>query len=400
MRGGAQRLAMVAALAAPVMGQPQRDIIDSLLNVRRAVVLSIDPDGVEIESRGLVERLDLREVVAIVEAKEAWVGFEPTPVRLTSGGSIGARHQRIELTDGQRLPGVVVGGGGDFVRWLVPGGKEVSIPLEQVARLRIGLTERGPVEADPSADVLSLVNGDVLRGFAASVGSSIVLETDTGDATFALSRVSELVLANPPARDSTPLVWLSDATVLAGHRMEWSSGRLGMDLALYGEEGTSDASRIEVPVRHVVAVLMDPSRVVALSALPIETFEPIDGRRWAPPIEWTPAARSLLGAASMRVAGPARVVWRLPQDARRVAFDAEIPGQFRRWGDVEVVLIEHGSEDAREVAREALGADRPSARVSAALSGGTRLELRIEQGRYGPIQDTVLIERGLVLVGE
>jgi hypothetical protein len=117
----------------------------------------------------------------------------------------------------------------------------------------------------------------------------------------------------------------------------------------------------------------------------------------------------VLFAGDIELPGPIEVSWDLPRGATRMACRVALPAAGRAWADVVVrVLVREGGE-AREVASVELSREKPGAVLNVDLGGGVlgaaraagverSLIVRVEAGEMGPIQDTVRLERGVVLL--
>ena len=70
-----------------------------------------------------------------------------------------------------------------------------------------------------------------------------------------------------------------------------------------------------------------------------------------------------------------------------------LPPSARRWGDYEMIVY----DDDRPVFRAHLTAAAPRATVNVELTG-TELNISLEPGANGPIQDELILERAMLLV--
>ncbi len=77
------------------------------------------------------------------------------------------------------------------------------------------------------------------------------------------------------------------------------------------------------------------------------------------------------------------------------AFSGEVrlPVMARQWGDCELVI----RDDEREVFWARLNAQSPAATIGINV-GGSVLTIEIRQGSAGPIQNHVVLHRGMLLV--
>jgi hypothetical protein len=153
----------------------------------------------------------------------------------------------------------------------------------------------------------------------------------------------------------------------------------------------------ELPIEALLALVFDAGRLTGLGEVEPAGTAIAPDRRWSEPVLLGDPSTALLGAPTVEIPGPMSVWWTLPEGATRMSVVAELPASMRRWGDCELV-IEVGEVGAwRQVARERLNAERPEVGVNVPLDG-TMLRITVEEGRYGSIQDRVVLRRGLLLI--
>jgi hypothetical protein len=203
--------------------------------------------------------------------------------------------------------------------------------------------------------------------------------------------------ANPPKPGPGVYAWLHDGTVAAASELSVdSSGRctlVGRFAALDKQpSATMDANNLR-------AVCFDAAALRPLASCPWAVSESRGAsRRWIPPLKVADANAAPLGAADIELPGPMRVEWTLPPGATRLGTIAELPPSARVWGDCEVIVEAVSGSKAAELARAHLSGASPTAEISGALSGATKLRVTIDAGPSGPIQDRVVLRRPLVLV--
>jgi hypothetical protein len=122
-----------------------------------------------------------------------------------------------------------------------------------------------------------------------------------------------------------------------------------------------------------------------------------------------PLARALadapLNAHDVLVPGPMVVEWALPPGVRAASATLELPRDCREWGDctVTVSAVPGGTTGSAPgtpqspLAEVRLNGQSPAADVRVDIpAGAARLRVEVGPGRYGPVQDRVLVRRGVV----
>lgn len=393
----------VLACAAPA-GQDTRLLLDDELREHRAEIIAIEDGQLTMRVGGSVRTTSIDAWLAILPAGDHALSARRIP--LAPAGGAPAMHQLLELTDGQRLFGRLIERDADeALLWEIPGLGQASVALDMVSRIRLVSSER-EIESPAAEDAAILLNGDVLTGFVEGLGHR--LEIDTGSSVLPLgwSLVREVRLANPPSASADPLVYLRDGAVVGVREPVVRTGgglfaRLGGAFEPIGGEEFSMRA-VELAREDVLALSMSPDRLVPIAGLAIASVEATEGRLHAIEPRVGDAGRALLGAPDIEISGPIRVEWILPEGAIRAAGVARLPDSARLWGDYEFVLSEIGERGPeRELLRLRLNGSSSRHAFSAALDGsrrGARLVLTIESGAFGPIQDRLVIERGLILL--
>lgn len=384
-------------------------LIDRQLRVRSIRIAGLDAvELTVIDERGERRQVPLSELVAIVPTPA-------TPAALTGVGTVvgvaepdaDALTRRITAgdagfvltVDGQRLIGQPgsASADSDSITWVHPAFGPVRIELERL--LTLAMPNAGALaltlERDAAEDVLTLINGDRLRGLVASLGDPVVVETETG-ARFEVERasVAGATLANPPEPRAGAVAWLKDGTVIRVAAASSAAGDI-VDLAL--ESGAESAYAIG----DLRALGLDAECLLPLSDLtPEAQVGPIE-RRTVPPVSYlhhpddlAAGANPTLGALDIRFPGPMRVDWRLPRRALRIAATAALAKDAAPWGDCEIVV----SVDGQERFRDHLESGGPVIAINEEILGGQVLTISIEPGAYGPINDRVILHRPLILL--
>lgn len=342
-------------------------------------------------------------------ADPRWIAaFGPTdpdaPPPLLRGGESSAVFV-IELTDGQRLPALILPGSTDdtLTLDLISLG-EVDLPLEAVRRVR-SIDEPATRDHAGLDDLVRLRNGDRLTGFVATLGPSIIIETDLGERTVPLASVAEIVLANEPATSTAPLLWLDSGVIIAARSLAQpnpTSFEITPAEPIGARAGTWRLSRADLQ-----GVLLEPDRWIALAGIEPTARRTLGDRRWLPPLIAGDPASVVLATPDLEIPGPMEVEWSLPPDAERFATRVTLPESARVWGDFEfVVLTRDARGGERELHRVRLHAEHPEAAVVADLRpppgapAPAALLLRVEAGQRGPIDDRAVLIRPIVLLGD
>ena len=387
----------VAAQDVRAQGAERSDLRATLLDedlVSRPVrLLSLDEKRLEFvdehDRRRTLPRSRILALLPVTAPVVAPVAWSSVPLPLPG---------ELRLVDGQRFPGDLVGGAADAERvlWALPGLERVEFQIERVSafvRPRPANSPelvRGPVDQD----VLLLTNGDRLSGFLARMNGVARLEPDDGDPIeVELGRIVGAVLANRARPASGVRVWLDDGTVANVSRLELGAGgRLGLAIEA-GVSGSFEFSSLR-------AVVFDGSRLAALATLAPERWSPTGERRWAPPVRELrpPAARGALAvvpldAPDLLLPGPMSVSYALPSGVRRIAAVVRLDDASPPWGDCEFIV----RLDGREVVRKRLSGEGEPFLMNIELSG-RELTLVVEEGRFGPVKDWVVLERPLLLL--
>jgi hypothetical protein len=398
----------LAASPAWSLAQPERPLgapvtlVDPSLAARPARLISIDERQIEIiDELSRQRKLPRASVLAIiageVSASGDIVSTEPEPPRVWSSTPLPTPGV-LRLADGQRFAGDLAPGApgaAESLAWDYPAMGRFEVKLDGVHSLRRrGADDAALLAAAPAgADVLQLGNGDRAQGFLVSLGSTIRLEPDGGEVIeLPADRVVAARLANPPAPARGMRVWLADGTAARAQRFTLDAdGRVLLALDV-GPTGSFEWSQVR-------AVVFDAARLTALASLTPVSQEPVGARRWAPPvrtIEGQAAAGALpvtpLDAPDIELPGPMSVRFDLPEGTRRFATLARLAPGAAPWGDCELVI----RVDDREVLRRRLVAGEAAANLAIDAEGRT-LTIRVEPGRFGPVNDRVILKRPLLL---
>ncbi len=302
----------------------------------------------------------------------------------------------LRLADGQRFHGQALSGAlvADCVfvwsqsSWL----GRMNVPLDRIASVTLSGSATVPSPGD--ADVLVLANGDRVEGFVTALGDPVSLEISNGDdggqslIDLPLGRVHAVRMVTPQQEPTGHRLWLIDGTVMDVQRV-----MLGDD-GFYRLEGVPFAEDApdRIAIDGVAALLFDPDALVVFSSL-------VPRRVEGPPTRYVvPAPTALddqapLGLSRVEFRGPLTVHYLLPAGATYFAAEALLPQAARAWGDCVLTV----RDDGREVFSGRLNNETPTASIGVRLNGRT-LTIEVAEGSAGPIQDRVILLRGLILV--
>lgn len=396
-----------SALAFPCAGEDEgvpRLLLGEDLQARPVRLVSIDARSVTyLDALGLQRTEGLDQLIGLLPPEPAERGAG-APARI-SPAPAGAAAAWVDLADGQRFTGLPLARPGDdaALEWNSADFGTISLPLEAVRRVVLRPVQ---VSAPPGArDALFLVNGDILEGFVESIGEPTTIERDSASVEVPLERIAEVRLGGARSEPSGVVVWLRSGTIaaLADFRTD-RQGRLFMTPSLLGigPDGgsTTESQGWEVDLDDLQAAAFDASRLTPLASIPPIAQRGDADRRWAEPVRMGDPAGAVLGAADVELPGPMTVVWRLPEGAARLGGIAVLPEDSRTWGDCELVLSVRSGGRTREVFRAELSGTQPLAEFSVELpasEGGLELTATLEAGRYGAVQDRIILKRAVLV---
>lgn len=394
------------ALVAAAEAGPVLTLIGPDLRTRPVILLAFDHGGVRVLDAGVERQLPMTEVLALADAA-AWNA--PTPAR----GSVRPAAERaglglLELVDGQRLVGGPAADGevaaldpSKEICWNAgPLGKLV-VKLDRVSRMRIGAilgSIAAPATTSPPRDRAVLANGDVLEGFVERLGRELWISAAGNTTKVDADRVREVVLTNPAEAPSGARLWLDSGSIIRAERIDSRGEGQGGGVVMYSGTDPARSQQVMLRVDQIRGFLADAGALVPLAALAIAEQIPTD-RPGAALVRLLGRGDAPLGAADVDLPGPMVVEWLLPKGARRFAAEFLLPPAAREWGDCEV-LVEAVDEAGRATrlggGRINSGAPALSVNAEVPRADGARLRVRLEAGAYGPIQDRVVIRRGLI----
>lgn len=324
------------------------------------------------------------------------------PSALSSSEGGGGVPGILRLTDGQVIPGFLVttSGPGESISWRNRRIGQFSVPLENASSMALSDSVRE--EPSPSRDTAILANNDRLEGFIVSIGSQFVIEVDGKKNEIPIERVAQIEFANPRKPGVLPLVFLSDGSALAA--TDFASASPASKPATPSATTTaqwalaSDGGTGLIDIDSIDSILFEPRALVPLASIPIERSSGLEGRRWTPTPQVSPAESAPLGLASITISGPAQVEWKLPEGSQKFGAAIMLPAGAAPWGNASVsILVADATGNFREVAKADLSAEKPSADVVADVSGGRALRIEVRSKAYSDVQSRVTLTEPVVL---
>lgn len=368
-----------------------RVLLDAKLNATLVRLVSISPESVTVRGESgkptTYARASVLAILPVVEGPTQDVGL------VAPEQDLAAPPGRLELVTGELLPGVLSSrpAGGEALAWESHLWGRVEIPLERAGFVL--LQPQSPYASrrpTGSADSGVLANGDTIEGFVAGLGETLRMERDHAASNLPVGRVVSVSFANPPLPAPGDWCWLHDGSAVEVTTLELSANG---ELRIAGAGGV----RAGLRAGELRAVVFDSGRLVPLSRLPLLVGDANPARAWTePPVvgDWREASAF---AADITLPGPMTVRVPIPKGATRVGGEALLPANSRVWGDCEVLIGRVGETPTRIH----LNGETPEAGFSVELTGaeGGQLEITIDPGPSGPVQDRVILRRAMVMIG-
>lgn len=311
----------------------------------------------------------------------------------------------IMLTDGQVMKGRITDSfDADKLAITLYTGTTIRsgamIPLENILTIADSpiATSYELVAAD---DSITTRNNDVLRGFIESIGRTTSISVGRDVLEIPLDQISTINFANIPERIAGVYISTNDDLHLRVSSFDFDFQHpLTVDVDSVSLGLPSDARDVWLldPSAPAGIELVHPSqRVISLCSIKPELTEPTGDRDWTPtPTAMSNEANPVLGTIDLHA--PVRVVYPLPKGATRFACDLVAP--INTWTDciAKVYSISYAGQRT-ELLNKQLNADHPSQSLNVELNPDTaKIEIRIDPGAFGPIQDRVLLVHPRVLI--
>jgi hypothetical protein len=301
----------------------------------------------------------------------------------------------IELEGGDKLFGSIVGSSPDQLVLDTVLGEPISIPLE---RVRACLTAKADQprwqkavqrlsRSHPDEDRVLLSNGDVLRGFVLEIGPTTVqLERQDRQVEIALDVIIAIALAaepRPAAGGLQARLEFVDGSTLTVPRLRWSPE--GLDLSFFDGtlHGLPPETVHHVELRGTQWVWLDGIEPVAFEHTPMLS------------LEWSFEVNRDVAGGQLAIGG--QIFERGIGVHSRSTLKFILNGQYREFStacglddsagalaDVTAAIFVDGELKWRE---KHIKSRSPPMRVRVDVRGARSLELRVEFGDNGDLQD-------------
>jgi hypothetical protein len=192
------------------------------------------------------------------------------------GGSRAAAPRLfVWLVDGDHLGGAPMGISGESLLWRSPALGEISFPMKRVRAIQRAAQAPPLNETNRTEDVLTLANGDLLRGIVSDLTASEITIQPTGGetTTVSLASIVSADFASPPGATSAApnlhrafRVTTADGTVLTSDRVNLQQRDLHVRLP--------DGADRPVPLSSVTGIEQINGPLIWLSSItPIESVQ-------------------------------------------------------------------------------------------------------------------------------
>lgn len=311
----------------------------------------------------------------------------------------------ITLTDGQRIMGTPLDSTDpDRLELMIstgaPAQAQSSIDLEHIRTLSTTLNNTAhPVNID--ADSILTTNSDILVGFIEAVGLTTTIATDRNTINLKLNQIQSMRFANPLT--PTPGIYISTNTNLHLRASSFdfdflSPMTIEIDPKSLGLESDSYSTWLLPPDAPAGITINHPNqRVISLTSITPLLIKPTGDRSWTPkPTISDHHSNQVL--ASIDLHAPVRVIYPLPKGSTRIAF--ELSAAISQWTDCIASVHSISTTGQRtHILTQRLNAEHPSESINTPLSPDIdKIEIRIDPGEFGPIQDRVIIKHPRVLI--
>lgn len=352
----------------------------------------------------------------------------------------------LDSVDGQRLPGTFRVLNGQAVwdhRWI----GAIPVKVDRIASLRM-LADRAVVRRGDE-DTVSLLNGDVVRGFVDSLTDDVVLSTtedvDTLDTNVSgnanseqpntppsgaeiekdkseasqlagvagklrripIERVASIGFAELPVAEREGAdVWTIDGSIVGASKLQFN-GSSGWSFALASDwlASVRPAPTADNLAADPTAGVLDRARVLPLASCTLQRVSVPEGSfRYdvANIVRVGVPERFLLGSADVSIDGPAVAEFEIPIEYAGQAITAAFCGEISLVEPTPldtkvVVLMEVAGEPEKSFTLDA-SVKRVSFAIAITSMKSRAIRIWVDDAGNGSIGDRVSIERGLILI--
>lgn len=275
-----------------------------------------------------------------------------------------------------------------------------SIPLEQISIVSDSPLNK-TAEGIADTDIVTTSTGDTITGFIETIGPSTTIATDRNTIHLNLDQIESISLANIPERVEGMYISTNDHLHLRVSAFDFDFQHpltVRLDSQSIGlAQDDRNIWLLDPDSATGITVLHPSKRVISLASITPELIEPTGDRSWTPtPTVLKNTANIVLSSIDLHA--PVRTVYPLAKGSTR--FACELDAAISTWTDciAEVFAISYTGQRT-ELLRVQLNADHPSQMMNSELPKNTeKIEIRIDPGMHGPIQDRVIIKYPRILI--
>ena len=399
----------VLCLALCAQGQSETSTWTLCTNDLRLIEAHIDHAGeqeiVTIDEFGIQQLYPLSDLFFAVPTRIQPTQAPVTPVNFTlREPATSSPTKYITLIDGQTIKGrIAEPQNPDTLAYNLYAGIIIkglaTLDLEQI--LSISDQPNQLPAKNPESDIILTTNNDRLTGFIESIAQTTSITTDTSTVRIDLEQISTITLAN--IQEHTPGVYITttDDLYIRANRFQFDFYHqlsLLPDNVSFGLHQSSHSPWLfPANAPAAITVVHSRRRLISLCDTTPVTIEPTGGRDWTPePTILSDHPNAILSTIDLHA--PLRVVYPLPDGATR--FACELIAPINTWTDcIATISAISASGKYHELITQRLNSDQSTTALNIALPNETtQLEIRIDPGEHGPIQDRVLVKNPRLLI--
>lgn len=276
-----------------------------------------------------------------------------------------------------------------------------SLPIDQLLSIHTPQDFQSSKAIPADDDILTTINNDRFLGFIESVGPLTSIDTNDQLITLPMEQIKSITLANPPQPAIGTMLITNQGTRIFSNTFETDFQRqtkiqvLGSSLGL---DPSASTTWLMPPDLLIGIEINHPHRhIVALSDLAARSITPTGNRDWTPaPTIIDNPTNPILSTIDLRA--PISVVYDLPAHTTRFACTLIAP--VNTWTDcLATITIISNLGTQTQLVHTRLHADHPEQGINTPIPSDARqIEIRIDPGEHGPIQDRVLVQSPRLLI--